>query len=176
MSPGRSSPIRSGPAPSCGCSAVRGTRPRWGAAFAEYGRNDKTMHLLALADPVDDTYRRLRTAAHRPGVPPLSPPRDLPRRPGPVRQAYREDQEDRLASLGPVLNTVALRNTRSLDAVVAQLRAEGHDIKDEAVARLSPLEDRHIDFLDRCLFNIKAGGPGQGLRSFRAPETVEDED
>ncbi|WP_435843393.1 Tn3 family transposase [Streptomyces fungicidicus] len=100
----------------------------------------------------------------------------MPRRPGPVRQAYREDQEDRLASLGPVLNTVALWNTRSLDAVVAQLRAEGHDIKDEAVARLSPLEDRHIDFLGRCLFNIKAGGPGQGLRSFRAPETVEDED
>ncbi|MFI2908466.1 Tn3 family transposase [Streptomyces sp. PDY-4] len=33
--------------------------PLGGAAFAEYGRNDKTMHLLALADPVDDTYRRL---------------------------------------------------------------------------------------------------------------------
>ncbi|ANP53733.1 TnpA family transposase [Streptomyces griseochromogenes] len=30
-----------------------------GAAFAEYGRIDKTMHLLALADPMDDTYRRL---------------------------------------------------------------------------------------------------------------------
>lgn len=30
-----------------------------GAAFAEYGRIDKTMHLLALVDPVDDTYRRL---------------------------------------------------------------------------------------------------------------------
>ncbi|WP_431998373.1 Tn3 family transposase [Streptomyces fungicidicus] len=100
----------------------------------------------------------------------------MPWRPGPVRQAYREDQEDRLASLGPVLNTVALWNTRSLDAVVAQLCAEGHDIKDEAVARLSPLEDRHIDFLGRSLFNIKAGGPGQGLRSFRGPETVEDED
>lgn len=30
-----------------------------GATFAEYGRIDKTMHLLALVDPVDDTYRRL---------------------------------------------------------------------------------------------------------------------
>jgi TnpA family transposase len=30
-----------------------------GAAFAEYGRIDKTMHLLALVDPLDDTYRRL---------------------------------------------------------------------------------------------------------------------
>lgn len=35
------------------------SRPRWGAAFAEYGRIDKPMHLLALVDPVDDTYRRL---------------------------------------------------------------------------------------------------------------------
>jgi TnpA family transposase len=26
-----------------------------GQAFAEYGRIDKTMHLLALCDPVDDT-------------------------------------------------------------------------------------------------------------------------
>ena len=29
-----------------------------GQAFAEYGRIDKTMHLLAVVDPVDDTYRR----------------------------------------------------------------------------------------------------------------------
>jgi hypothetical protein len=37
-----------------------------GAAFAEYGRIDKTMHLLALVDPVDDTYRRLRTSPASP--------------------------------------------------------------------------------------------------------------
>lgn len=30
-----------------------------GQAFAEYGRIDKTTRLLALVDPVDDTYRRL---------------------------------------------------------------------------------------------------------------------
>jgi hypothetical protein len=36
-----------------------------------------------------------------------------------------------------ILNAVVLRNTRYLDAAVAQLRAEGHDIKDEDVARLS---------------------------------------
>ena len=29
-----------------------------GAAFAEYGRIDKTLHLLAWVDPIDDTYRR----------------------------------------------------------------------------------------------------------------------
>lgn len=29
-----------------------------GQAFAEYGRTAKTLHLLAVVDPVDDTYRR----------------------------------------------------------------------------------------------------------------------
>ncbi|GGO96908.1 hypothetical protein GCM10012280_57470 [Wenjunlia tyrosinilytica] len=75
-----------------------------------------------------------------------------------------------------VLNAVVLWNTRYLDAAVAQLRAEGHDIKDEDVARLSPLKDRHITFLGRYLFNIKAGGPGQGLRPFRDPEAVGDDE
>lgn len=60
-----------------------------------------------------------------------------------------------------------LWNTRCLDAAVARLRAEGHDIKDEDAARLSPLKDRHINFLGRYLFNITASGPGQGLRPFR---------
>lgn len=59
---------------------------------------------------------------------------------------------------------------------VAQLRAEGHDIKDEDVARLSPLKDRHINFLGRYLFNIKATVPGQSLRPFRDPDAVEDDE
>ncbi|MEU7258350.1 hypothetical protein AB0B21_21400 [Streptomyces rimosus] len=32
----------------------------------------------------------------------------------------------------------------------------------------------HINFLGRYLFNIKAGGPGQGLRPLRDPDAVED--
>nr|WP_245699952.1 transposase [Streptomyces roseifaciens] len=65
--------------------------------------------------------------------------------------------------------------TRYLDAVVAQLRTEGHDIKDEDLARLSPLKDRHINFLGRYLFNITASGPGQGLRPLRDPDAFEDD-
>ena len=48
------------------------------------------------------------------------------------------------------------------------------NIRDEDVARLSPLKDRHINFLGRYLFNIKARGPGQGLRPLRDPDAVED--
>lgn len=46
------------------------------------------------------------------------------------------------------------------------------------VVRGSPLppKDRHVNFLGRYLFNIKAGGSGQGLRPFRDPEAVEDDE
>lgn len=38
---------------------ARGGRPTpLGQAFAEYGRIDKTLHLLSILDPIDDTYRR----------------------------------------------------------------------------------------------------------------------
>ncbi|GAA2277874.1 hypothetical protein GCM10010145_58590 [Streptomyces ruber] len=148
-----------------------------GAAFAEYGRIDRTMHLLALIGPVDDTYRRLtnrqltvQESRHRLARAICHGGR------GQIHQAYREGQEDQLAALGLVLNAVVLWNTRYLDAAVAQLRAGGHDIKDEDVARLSPLEDRRITFLGRYLFNIKASGPGQGLRPFRAPDAIEDDE
>ncbi len=148
-----------------------------GAAFAEYGRIDKTMHLLALVDPVDDTYRRLmnrqltvQESRHRLARAICHGGR------GQIRQAYRDGQEDQLAALGLVLNAVVLWNTRYLDAVVAQLRAEGHEIRDEDIARLSPLKNRHINFLGRYLFNIKASGPGQGLRPLRDPDAVEDDE
>jgi TnpA family transposase len=131
-----------------------------GAAFAEYGRIDKTMHLLAVVDPVDDTYRRLmnrqltvQESRHRLARAICHGGR------GQIRQAYREGQEDQLAALGLVLNAVVLWNTRYLDAAVAQLRAEGHDIKDEDVTRLSPLKDRHINFLGRYLSTSRPAAP-----------------
>lgn len=36
------------------------------------------------------------------------------------------------------MNSVVLWTTRYIDAAVAQLRAEGHEIRDEDIARLSP--------------------------------------
>lgn len=59
---------------------------------------------------------------------------------------------------------------------MARPRAEGHDIKDEDVARLSPLKDRHVHFLGRYLFDITASVPGQGLCPFRDPDAPEDGD
>lgn len=76
-----------------------------GQAFAEYGRIAKTLHLLAIADPEDDTYQRslnaqLNTTESR---------HRLARKlcfgwRGELRQAYQEGMEDQLGTLGLVLN------------------------------------------------------------------------
>lgn len=145
-----------------------------GQAFAEYGRIDKTMHLLNLVDPVDDTYRRrmnrqltVQESRHR-----------LARvichgKRGQIQQAYREGQEDQLAALGLVLNAVVLWTTRYLDAALAHLRAQGHQIRDEDAARLSPLKAKHLNVLGR--YAITATQTGQGLRPLRDPTAATEE-
>jgi hypothetical protein len=85
-------------------------------------------------------------------------------------QAYREGEGDRLAALSLLLK--AVWNTRYLDAAVAQLRDQGHDIKDEDVALLSPLKDRHINSLGRYQFHIHVRETGQGLRPLCDPDVV----
>ncbi|MEV4166430.1 Tn3 family transposase [Nonomuraea dietziae] len=142
-----------------------------GQAFAEYGRIAKTLHLLAVIDPVDDTYRRrvnrqltIQKARH-------TLARDVCHgRRGRIHQAYREGQEDQLGSLGLVLNAIVLWNSRYLDAVVTHLRAhppKDREVLDEDVARLSPLSQRHINLLGR--YSFAASQPREGLRPLRDP-------
>lgn len=86
--------------------------------------------------------------------------------------------EDRLGSPGPVLNTVTLWTTRYIDAAVALLRAEGHEIRDEDVARLTPLKHRTLNVLGRYSVNasIPAGGSLRPLRDPRAAGLDDDQD
>jgi TnpA family transposase len=117
-----------------------------GQAFAEYGRIGKTLHLLDILDAIDDGYRRalnkqltVQESRHR-----------LARKichggNGQIRQAYREGQEDQLAALRLVVNAVALWHSRCLSAAVDQLCAQGIPVKDEDVARLSPLGHAHLN-------------------------------
>jgi TnpA family transposase len=146
-----------------------------GQAFAEYGRIDKTMHLLALCDPVDDTYRRrmnrqltVQESRHR-----LAREICHGKR-GQIVQAYREGQEDLLAALGLVLNAVVLWTTRYLDDAVAELEAAGHVIDEADKARLSPLKDKHVNCLGR--YAIISSQPAQGLRPLRDPASAEKTD
>ncbi|MBB5125256.1 hypothetical protein FHS32_001988 [Streptomyces albaduncus] len=121
-----------------------------GAAFAEYGRIAKTEHLLRVVDPVDDTYRRqmnrqltVQESRHK-----LA--RDVCHgKRGTIHQAYRDGMEDQLGALGLVLNAIVLWTTRYIGAAVAQLQDGGHEIRDEDIARLSPLKHRNLNLLGR---------------------------
>jgi len=65
-----------------------------------------------------------------------------------------------------------LWNTRYLDAALTQLRADGHPIDDDDVARLSPLIHDHINLLGRYHFT-DPHNPGRSLRPLRDPATAD---
>lgn len=135
-----------------------------GRAFAEYGRIAKTLHLLAVVDPVDDTCRRQMHKQLTVQEPRHKLARDICHgKKGTIHQTYRDGMEDQLGSLGLVLNAVVLWTTRYIDATVAQLCAEGHEIRDEDVARLSPLKHKNLNVLGRYSFTASTPAGG-GLR------------
>ena len=139
-----------------------------GQAFAEYGRIAKTVHLLAMADPVDDTHRRdvntqttVQESRHKLGRTVFHGRR------GQIYQAYREGQEDQLGALGLVINAVVLWNTTYQHAAVEALREAGEDVRDENVARLSPLATAHLNVLGR--YSFAAPNIGQGYARCAIP-------
>jgi hypothetical protein len=99
---------------------------------------------------------------------------------GELRQRYREGQEDQLGALGLVVNAIILWNTIYMDAAIDQLRVEGRvegfDVRDEEVARLSPLAHEHINMLGRYAFTLPEPVARGELRPLRSPATLVDED
>ena len=95
---------------------------------------------------------------------------------GELRQRYREGQEDQLGALGLVVNAIVLWNTLYMDAALAQLRAEGHEVRDEDVARLSPLGFEHINMLGRYAFTLPETVARGELRPLRDPSAADEPD
>src|SRR5271154_2391340 len=91
---------------------------------------------------------------------------------GELRQRYREGQEDQLGALGLVVNVIVLWNTIYVDAAFDQLRAGGHGVRDEDVARLSPLGFDHINMLGRYAFTLPEMVARGELRPLRDPMTA----
>ena len=85
------------------------------------------------------------------------------------RQRYREGQEDQLGALGLLVNVIVLWNTLYMDVALTQLRAEGHGVRDEDVARLSPLGFEHIIMLGRYAFTVPEPLARGELRPLRNP-------
>jgi len=63
-----------------------------------------------------------------------------------------------------------------MDAALAQLRAEGFNVRDEDVARLSPLAHEHINMLGRYAFTLPEPIARGELRPLRSPTASADND
>ena len=94
-------------------------------AIAEFGRIEKTLHMLTTID--DETKRRATLIQLNRHEGRHSLARDVFHgKRGELRQRYREGQEDQLGALGLVVNIIVLWNTIYMDAVLKQLRKEGY--------------------------------------------------
>jgi TnpA family transposase len=146
-----------------------GDRPtRLAQAVMELGRIEKTLHLLTTMD--DETKRRASLIQRNRTECRHSLSREVFHgKRGMLRQKYREGQEDQLGSLGLVVNAIVLWNTIYMDAAIKQLRADGYPVREEDVARLSPLGYKHINFLGRYSFYMPDYIVRGELRPLRDP-------
>jgi TnpA family transposase len=150
-----------------------GERPtRLAQAIAEFGRIDKTLHTLTYID--DEAKRRSTLTQLNRGEGRHSVARAVFHgKRGELRQHYREGQEDQLGALGLVLNMIVLWNTSYMEAALNQLRADGFEVRDEDVARLSPLVHEHINMLGRYSFSVPDAVAKGELRPLRNPASDE---
>lgn len=144
-----------------------------GKAIGEIGKVPKSIHLLNYLN--DETYRRsiggqlnLQEERH-----------SLARalfygKKGEVRKHYREGQEDQLGALGLVVNAICLWNTRYINLALDSLRAEGFEISEEDVERISPLRHEHINLLGRYHFTLAESVQRGQMRPLHDPQDLED--
>ena len=148
---------------------------RLARALEELGRIVKTLYLLAYID--DEAYRRRILVQLNRG----EGRHQLARivfhgKRGELRQRYRDGQEDQLGALGLVTNAIVLWNTIYMDAALRQLRAEGFDVHDEDVVRLSPLAHQHVNVLGRYAFILPETVARGELRPLRDPSALSADD
>jgi hypothetical protein len=79
-----------------------------------------------------------------------------------------------LGALGLVVNAICLWNTRYMNLALDSLRAEGIEIADEDVERLSPLRHEHINLLGRYHFTLAESVRQGEMRPLRDPQDLEE--
>jgi len=140
-------------------------------AIAEVGRIAKTVYLLNYID--DASYRRRILIQLNHG----EQRHRLARavfygRKGELRQKYQEGQEDQLGALGLVVNMIVLWNTLYMNKTVEYLKTTNMEVRDEDLRRITPLGFKHIRFLGRYDFTLRARPEAGGLRPLRQRRKV----
>ena len=136
-------------------------------AIIEAGRINKTIYLLNYIDD-EDYRRRILTQLNR-GEGRHSVARVICHgHRGEICKQYREGQEDQLGALGLVLNSVILWNTIYMQSALDHLQGS-IEIKEEDVARLSPLGYRHLNVLGHYSFLLSESVTKEHLRPLNQP-------
>lgn len=151
-------------------SILRSTRPSTLArAIAALGCIPKTRYMLSYIDDEHDRRRILTQLNRGEGRHRVARAVFHGQR-GELRQRYREGQEDQLGALGLVVNAIVLWNTLYMEAALQQLREAGAKVRDEDVARLSPLVHHHINFQGRYSFALSETVARGELRPLHDPD------
>jgi TnpA family transposase len=135
-------------------------------ALVQLGRIFKTLHILNYAD--DPKMRRqillqLNRQEFRHKLARKIYHGDR----GEVRNALKQGQEEQLGILGLALNAIIYWNAVYMQEAIKQLKADGHNVEDVDIARLSPILWRHINFLGRYDFALPDSVRDGGLRPLR---------
>jgi TnpA family transposase len=141
------------------------------AAIGELGRIIKTLYLLAHIDDEDYRRRILRQLNRGEGRHAVARAVFFGKK-GELRKKYREGQEDQLGALGLVVNMIALWNTTYIDRALTRLHQDGYTVREEDVARLSPLISEHINMLGRYRFALPEELAAAGFRPLKTPEAA----
>ncbi len=151
-------------------SLLRSDRPSsLTRAISELGKIPKTIYMLNYID--DEGYRRRILNQINRGEGRHSLARFICHgQRGEIRKRYREGQEDQLSALGLVTNAVVLWNTMYIQKALDKLRQDGLVINDEDVARLSPLQYKHINVLGHYSFNLSEEVVRGELRNLHLPD------
>ena len=123
-----------------------------GAGARRAGSINKTLYLLSYMDDqaIDDRSGSAEPprGASWPGT------RDLSREAGRNAATVSGRSGGPTGRVGLVVNVIVLWNTLYTEAALNRLRSRGGDVKPDDVARLSPLEYQHINFLGQNSFAL----------------------
>ncbi|MEE9147851.1 MAG: Tn3 family transposase, partial [Candidatus Tectomicrobia bacterium] len=137
-------------------------------ALQEYGRLIKTIFILRYL--TDEQFRRHIGAQLNKGEALHALRRFLfLANEGKIRRRHHEEQINQASCLNLVTNAVVLWNTVYMSAVLDQLRAEGHQVSDGDVARLSPARYAHINPYGKYYFDVEQANSRDQLRPLRKP-------
>ncbi len=80
---------------------------------------------------------------------------------GVIRENLRFAQEKMISFNHLVANLVILHNVDTMSKAIRKLKREGMEIPDEALRRLSPYRNEHINLLGECTIDIPNNVPRQ---------------